>query len=294
MSTFYIQKGDKKMSFLSGKCDLADHIAGLGGYYDKDGNVIESMSDHTGPCYSDIYQDFLIFKKQTGGVLHQYKKIKEITPNNHDFVASKSSLKVIKHVNRKSGFRESIEYTYEYLGKEYTAKELNKQGGVYITVDIHFDTLLELAMYFPYTISFMSVSDSKTNVVISEESYVERNYKELIQNGFETSRDHYNKRLVDYIKDLAFKYYDPSRREHVETITFTESDGKYIGKTSKPIDPDFELRWADESQSYHTPPIIIDSDNGLIGMDEEDFKKGLGNKALVYYVRKIDKVLYLQ
>ena len=65
------------MSFLSGKCDLADLISGLGGYYDKDGNVIESMSEHTGPCYSDIYQDFLIFKKQNGGVLHQYKKNKK-------------------------------------------------------------------------------------------------------------------------------------------------------------------------------------------------------------------------
>ena len=29
------------MSRWSGKCDFADHIAGLGGWYDKDGNPVK-------------------------------------------------------------------------------------------------------------------------------------------------------------------------------------------------------------------------------------------------------------
>ena len=69
------------MSFLSGKCDLLDHISGLGGYYDKHANLITFIEEYSGPLYSDIYRDFLVFKKQTGGVLHQYKRIKEVTPN---------------------------------------------------------------------------------------------------------------------------------------------------------------------------------------------------------------------
>ena len=289
------------MSFLSGKCDLLDHISGLGGYYDKDGNRITFIEEYCGPLYSDIYQDFLVFKKQTGGVLHQYKRIKEVTPNNHHFIESKlPEFKVITHKTKvqdrrtKSGFNERITYGYEYFGKEYTAQELKDKGGVSIIVDIHFDTLLELAMYFPYTVSVTSSADDKKYVVISEESYVERHYDELIQHGYEVSREHYNKLLVEYIKDLSFKYFDPRGKENVEIITFEEQDGKYIGKTSKPIDPDFEVKWNDKSQVHFSSPSIEDADKGLISIHENDFCNGFGDKAEIYYVEKTDKTLYLR
>ena len=289
------------MSFLSGKYDLLNYISGLGGYYDADGNIVESVSNYSGTLYSDIYQDFLEFKKQTGGVLHQYKCIKEITPNNQDFVASKAPwFKVIKHVKkvqdkrRKSGYRETVEYTYSYYGNEYTAKELKKNGGVTITVEIHFDTLLELAMYFPYTVSRMSCTNGNRYIVISDESYVERHYDGLIQSGFETPRDYYNKLLVEYIRDLSFKYFNPSGKEHVETIAFKEHDGKYVGKTSKPIDTDFDVESEDESRTYYSSPKVIDPDKGLIEISEIDFKSCLGDKPSVYYVEKTHKTLYLE
>ena len=52
------------MSRFSGKCDLFDHISGLGGWYDKEGNPIK-FGESSGPYYSDEYQDFLEFKKET-------------------------------------------------------------------------------------------------------------------------------------------------------------------------------------------------------------------------------------
>ena len=70
------------MSSFSGRCDLYDHISGMGGWYDKKGNQLKFGEGH-GPCYSDEYRDFLAFKKATGGVLHQHRKFL-VTPWNHE------------------------------------------------------------------------------------------------------------------------------------------------------------------------------------------------------------------
>ena len=122
------------MSRWSGKCDFADHIAGLGGWYDKDGNPVKFGQEGVGAYYSDELQDFREFKRKTGGVMYQHKRIKKIDEWNQDFVAKKcSNFKIIKHVNKvddkrkKEGYREVVSYTYEYWGKEYTQKEINKR-----------------------------------------------------------------------------------------------------------------------------------------------------------------------
>ena len=50
------------MSIYSGKADLCDHIAGLGGWYDRYGNPVKIGQEGVGAYYSDEYQDFLKFK----------------------------------------------------------------------------------------------------------------------------------------------------------------------------------------------------------------------------------------
>ena len=66
------------MSRWSGKCDFADHISGLGGWYDKDGNPVKFGQEGVGAYYSDELQDFREFKRKTGGVMYQHKRIKKI------------------------------------------------------------------------------------------------------------------------------------------------------------------------------------------------------------------------
>ena len=55
------------MSIYSGKCDLADHISGLGGWFDKDCNPVSFGQEGVGVFYSDEMLDFEAFKEQTGG-----------------------------------------------------------------------------------------------------------------------------------------------------------------------------------------------------------------------------------
>lgn len=88
------------MSRYSGKCDFRDCIAGLGGWFDKDGNPVK-MGDGTGAYYSDEMLDFIAFKKKTGGVMYQNLKV-IVTEANQDLVAKKCSyFDVIKHTKKK-------------------------------------------------------------------------------------------------------------------------------------------------------------------------------------------------
>ena len=46
------------MSMFSGRCDLADHIMGLGGWYDKNGNKVAFGQEGVRAYYSDELKDF--------------------------------------------------------------------------------------------------------------------------------------------------------------------------------------------------------------------------------------------
>ena len=157
------------MSRWSGKCDFADHIAGIGGWYDRDGNPVEFGQKGVSVYYSDELKDFRAFKEKTGGVMYQHKRIKNIDEWNQKFIKDHCpGFNYVEHVNKiadkrcKSGVREEKYFTYTYFGQEYTQKEINKKG-VYITVEIHFDTLLDIIKYYPYIemTSFESENDFK-------------------------------------------------------------------------------------------------------------------------------------
>lgn len=197
------------MSVFSGKCDLADHIFGMGGYYDKDGNSVKFGQEGVGCFYSDELRDFEAFKKQTNGVIYQHRNIPQVTRDNQEFVKEHCPhFDFIMHVNYipdkriKSGYKKQISYTYEYWGKEYTQKELKKKGGVYITVEIHFETLLDIIKYYPYIVCF-SCGDA---VVISNESYVDEHYQSALECGYNTRKQYEDKRLADHYKDVCKNY----------------------------------------------------------------------------------------
>ena len=171
------------MSCVSGKADLLDHISGLGGWYDKDGNPVKFGQDNVKVYYSDIMQDFEAFKKRTKGVIYQHVKVK-VDEWNQDYVKSHcKGFDFTKHTESindkrcKSGKKEKYYYKYIYYGKEYNLKELNKHG-VYITKDIHFNTILDLIPYFPYLVTASLYNGDTCIVCISSESYVEKCFKE--------------------------------------------------------------------------------------------------------------------
>ena len=275
------------MSSYSGKCDLADHIFGLGGFYDRNGNPVKMGDPNVGAYYADEYRDFLAFKKQTGGVIHQHKVI-AVTPWNHEEVKKLCPqfeaiphCRIVPDKRQKSGKREEQYYTYKYWGKEYkNEKELNKHG-VYITVDIHFDTLLDLIPYYPYIVSMSSGG----TVFISGQSFVDEELDDHLEHGWYSDFwQHYKKDLQDHYRQVVLRYFNPEGREHVEEVTFDEMG---LGKVSKPIDENFELEWRwpdDKMHSHWTSPKIKDAKEGLVEMSKQDLEGYIGNKALVYYV----------
>ena len=203
------------MSIYSGKCDLCDFVMGTAGWYDKDGNPVK-MGEGTGAYYSDEYRDFLEFKKRTGGVLHQHKVL-TITPWNHNEAMKLCpELEVIEHKKtvpdkrQKSGQREEVYYTYKYWGKEYTLKELNKRK-VYVTIDIHFDTLLDLIPYYPYLVSMACSNDGKQTIYISSQSFVDEEVDDHLEHGWYSDFwQHYKKKLQEHYQEIVLRYYNPA------------------------------------------------------------------------------------
>lgn len=247
------------------------------------------MGEGVGAYYSDEYQDFLAFKKATGGVLHQHKRVKLDEWHQDEIAAMCPELKIIAHEETikdkrcKGGERKETRYTYEYYGKEYTLRELNKKG-MWITIDIRFDTLLDLIPYYPYLVSFCYSSDGKQTVYVSDESFVDEERDEHLERGWYSDFwQHYKKELQDHYRDVVLKYFNPAGRERIEEIEFG-FDG--IGMVSRPIDENFrvEWRWADGKIHTHwTSPEVIDAASGEIRIHENDLKM-LGDKMLVYYV----------
>ena len=213
------------MSVFSGKCDLFDHMSGLGGWFNEDGKPVEFGDKDTPRYFSDEYKDFLEFKRRTNGTLHQHKKI-EVTNDNLKFIKehckefdyTKYAIRV-EDKRVKEGHKYKHICTYEYWGTEYTSlKELNKKG-VYITIDIHFDTILDLIPYYPYIVSasFTSTNDDGTKsayVVISKEPFPIRERDEFLQNGWNNCWESYARRLQEHYIEVVLKYFNKGEKDY--------------------------------------------------------------------------------
>ena len=279
------------MSIYSGKCDLYDHIAGLGGWYNRDGKPVSFNDPDVHVFYSDEYRDFLEFKKRTNGTMYQHKKV-VVTEWNQDEIAKKlDNFKVIEHkevvVDKrvKTGEKEKVTYTYKYYGREYKSlKELNKHG-VYVTMEIHFETLLDLIPYYPYLVSMSMSNDGRETVVLSQESFVDSERDEHYEHGyFSEFWEYYKKSLQDHYRDIVLTYFNPEGREHREIVVF---DKNRRGHLLKPIDTNFKVMWdfGDEPiKSHWTSPKVVDAETGEIEISKEDYESYLGHTVSVYYV----------
>lgn len=247
------------MSRFSGTCDLCDHIAGLGGWFDKDGNPVEL--GRASRYYSDEMLDFIEFKRQTGGVIHQHKKVTVSEWNQEDVKNHCPGFNFTKHTRKipdkrcRSGFREETYYTYTYYGKEYgSLKELNKKN-VYITIDIHFDTLLDLIPYYPYIVSACSHnsdSNPESCVFISEKPYPIEQRDERLKTGglIDNSFQRYQRDLNEHFRDVVLKYYNPVGREQTESLTVYEENGREFVRPSREIDTAWKITVALTKHDY--------------------------------------------
>jgi len=288
------------MSRYSGKCDLYDHIAGCGGWFDRNGKPVKFGDPDVHCYYSDEWLDFLAFKKLTGGVLHQHKKIK-LTPWNHEEVKKlcpefdyQEHIRVIPDKRVKSGQREEKYLTYTYWNKEYTLKELNKRG-IYITIDIKFDTLLDLIPYYPYIVSMSCSNNGKQTVYIAQESFVDEERDGHLEHGYYSDFwQYYKKQLQKHYQEVVLEYFNPTGREIEEDITFyPETDDnkiKYIGRTLYPIDENIEVKWITNKTHWTSPKVV---DEYRLEMSKEDYENYLGSKIKVYYAKKKDYQLRL-
>jgi len=277
------------MSIYSGKCDLADHISGMGGWFDKDGKPVKIGDPKVHVLYSDEWLDFLAFKKATGGVMHQHKKI-TLTPWNNEDVKKlcpnfdyQEHTRIVPDKRQKSGQREEKYLTYTYWDKEYTLKELNKKG-IWITIDIHFNTLLDLIPYYPYIVSMCAHSDGKEVIYISQQSFVDEEIDDHLEHGWYSDFwQHYKKKLQDHYRDVVLEHYNSTGRIVEEELHFFEVGGRYMAYTKDPIDDGFDVEWVTTKSHWTTPKVLNET---TIEMYKQDFESYLGDTVKVRYVKR--------
>ena len=286
------------MSFISGVCDLLDHISGLGGWYDKDGNPVKFGQEGVGCYYSDIMQDFEEFKRRTKGVIHQHVKVK-VNEWNQDYVKEHcKGFDFTKHTEIrgdkrcKEGKKEYYYYTYTYYGKEYILKELN-QHGVYITKDIHFKTILDLLPYFPYVVSCAACSQEQENVYLANRSEVEDNFREHHWEGNEHMCDYYRHELSELAKNIVLIYMSDYKERTIEQdFKVEKEDNKYIVHLEKPIDYNFEVELVKNGELTWSSPEQID--DYTLDVTKTFFDIDKRDKIRIKYVSKVDRKIYLR
>lgn len=281
------------MSVFSGKCDLCDHIM-MYKHRTKEGSDRPEDLEKAHVYYSDEMECFQEFMKRTGGVLHQHKCL-TVTEFNRSLIEKLNpSFKVLKHTRQvadkrtKTGTREEVYYTYEYYGKEYTLKEINKRK-VYITVDIKIKTLLDLIPYYPYIVStcWCNGEDEKETIYISDRSFVEEEYDKHLQWGYESEMiNHYRNELQDHYRSVVLRYFNPEGKIVTEKVFFDEH---HRATTNYPIDSNFDIEW--DIKPCWTHPRIIDGQT--IEIHPTDYELMNPKTATITYVRLEPYKLYL-
>lgn len=280
------------MGKFSGAADLYDHIM-MRHLRTKSGSDKKEDLEKESVLYSDELECFNEFKKETGGVIHQHKKI-EVNINNQKLIEQKcNKFKIVEHIEKTKTGKEKITYTYMYYDKEYkTLKELNKKG-VYITLEIYFDTILDLIPYYPYTIGVCCSNETGEYVVISSTSEVQDHIDRCLRSGIDTDINYRNKQLQQHYIEVVQRYYIPKQ----ENIVFelVEFDKNHIGKLKNRIDDRFEVKWffKDGLQPHWCEPKVIDYEVGLIKISEADYDKFLGHQFYVKYCKYEKPRLYL-
>lgn len=233
---------------ICGKYDLYDHLC-MERTYPPDPQNPRS------PYTCDIMECFEVFKKKTGGVIYQHVRVEVNWLNQFLIEQMCPEFKVLTHTRisadrrYKEGKRETVYYTYQFRGEEYTTLEDVNKKGVYIVRKIYFGNIIELIPYFPYIIASISWAEDKEIIYIAKESYIEEKYKRGIQAGYLPAEefdqfDHaHRRRLAEITRDIILTYCsDYKERAVQEELPFSKEGKRYVVHPSKKVDGNFEAK----------------------------------------------------
>lgn len=244
------------MSRFSGVCDLYDCMMLQG---------------------KDEMESFLDFKRRTGGVMYQFRRIDLPHLEAALMVASnpRNGLKAVERVERKKdgrrkdGFREEVNYSFEYQGRRYADWQSLNEAGVRAQYEIRFSTLLDLIPYYPYECSMASSPDS-LHVDLAEKSELDRMRDSDVCNGrlgatYATECLH---RLQWHYEEAVNKYYDPKGRTETREFEIehsSESPTVDVRVEDASLDPDWEVKVKrDRHEWIMSAPKIANAKMGII------------------------------
>ena len=291
------------MSKFSGKTDVFDLLMSMH-YRCKNGSDKKEDLEKANALYNDEYECFLEFKEKTNGILYQKKKIK-VTKDNVRLVAQKSNghLEIVELPLQDK--QRKHRYIYRHNGIDYpNLKELNKVD-IYITLEIHFDTLLDLIPYYPYLTTAIYSDNKSMMVIISDKPYPLELRDAMLNSGINRTSmyEAYTKELQDHYKFVVQNWYTPKLENHIfEKIKFRKDNR--LGVTMLKIDERFDVKWffrdGDEKHSVWSQPKVIDYDKGIIEISEIDYNNiteknndDYGEAYVTYYSYK-KPTLYLK
>lgn len=197
------------MGRLTGKYTLEDIVRTMlkknsKGVYVECNNLLEAFNE---------------FKKATNGFIYQQRRI-NITEQNQELVAKYNKIftvdrKLVTKPDKrcKTGYREEIEYEYTYFGKKTTLKELNKEnGGIFISIPIKFETLLDLIPYFTYKVASSGMNKKEDittmHITISDKSYSEEKLEDKLKyNTFDINTEYYYRHELSILYAEVIKEY---------------------------------------------------------------------------------------
>lgn len=249
--------------------------------------------------YSDEYECFNEFKEATKGTIYQHKKI-EVNLDNQDMVAGMCKNFEVIELPLEPNQRKP-RYTYKYYDKEYKSlKEINKKG-VYITLEIHFNTILDLIPYYPYIVSSMFSNNNQKIVYISDEPYTIEERDNMLKIGHSGSLsmyEHYAKELQEHYIEVVQRYYTPNPNAlEYEEVEFENKDfaDEYVGKLKNKIDPRFPVKWYWEEngkevvKDHWSDPEIIDYEKGIIKAHTYNIERYSNKMTVKYYIYQTPK-----
>lgn len=181
--------------------------------------------------------------------MHQERKvlvtdynIDDISRINHQLVYTN---RTIKKTDKDGNTKEVLHRFYCYWDKEYDSiKKLNKHG-VYVMIDIPFETIFDLIPYYPYIIACHYWSNDNEMVILAKDSFVDETIDKRLGSGWfnKDSIDfqwHYKQELAEHTHEVATEL-DKNLAARYDVINLHNAqltkDGEYyLVKTDYPID----------------------------------------------------------
>ena len=283
-------RGATNMSRYSGRCDLFDSIyGGVSGW-------------------KEYFEAFEAFRKRTGGKLHQERKVFVTDYNLDDICATNpqltySDVKVTK-TGKNGESREITERHFTYWGKEYNdIKKLNKKG-VYVRIDIPFETVLDLIPYYPYVVACHYWSADEEMVILAKHSEVDGEIEDRLESGwFERGSidfqfhckhelaEHYREVIEELNRDLRSRRCQINPRD----VPMAKDGDWYLIHTENDIDLNQPVEWffPDGAKTHWTSPKYRDVRTiAVSAQDVEDYLKDAieNNGVYVRYVKRLNYV----